>query len=252
MHIITLGTSHGDMTYCRYNSSTLLEECGVSYLIDAGSPADGQMVRCGRSTANLKAVFITHVHADHMGGLPVLIKAIVKHARGEQHCNIYLPEERALQPLIDWLDVFYLPKDKTEKHISFHITKKGLIYNDEKIAVSAIPTAHITIEGAKTYAFLVENKGDGKKILYSGDLRKDFSDFPDYAVNNYVDLCFCEATHYDPKIAIPMLSRCKFGRLIFNHVHNPWHGDGEKELLRLASPLPYPVSVAHDMDEFDL
>jgi hypothetical protein len=36
MLITTLGTSHGDHTYCRFSSSTLFEIWENIYLIDAG------------------------------------------------------------------------------------------------------------------------------------------------------------------------------------------------------------------------
>ena len=66
--IITLGTSHGDPTCCRFNSSTLFKIGEASYLIDAGAPANALMIRHGFKLHDLKAIFITHMHEDHVGG----------------------------------------------------------------------------------------------------------------------------------------------------------------------------------------
>ena len=68
MKITTLGTSHGDATYCRFNSSTLYESAGNLYLIDCGEPADALLIRANKETWKLKAIFITHMHVDHMKG----------------------------------------------------------------------------------------------------------------------------------------------------------------------------------------
>ena len=57
--IITLGTSHGDPTWCRFNSSTLLQVCGKSYLIDAGAPVNALMIRQGCRQQELCAFFPT-------------------------------------------------------------------------------------------------------------------------------------------------------------------------------------------------
>ena len=47
MKFVTLGTSHGDPTRERFNTSTLLdaEECGI--LFDAGAPVNALLIRRG-------------------------------------------------------------------------------------------------------------------------------------------------------------------------------------------------------------
>ena len=108
MRIITQGTSHGNHTYNRFNSSTLVEVEDVSYLIDAGAPANGLMIRANKELHKLQAVFITHMHEDHTGGLPGIIKTLLKKPRDDQHTVILLPEENAISPLESWLKAMHL------------------------------------------------------------------------------------------------------------------------------------------------
>ena len=136
------------------------------------------------------------------------------------------------------------------EYLSFHTVTEGTIFRDGVLSVTAIPTDHIARpEGSApvTFAFLLE--AEGKRILYSGDLRSDFADFPE----TEADVLVCEATHYRPECAAEVFRTKKYERLIFNHVHDPWHGEeGERKLLSYYTALSCPVEIAHDGDEFDL
>ena len=249
MLITTLGTSHGDHTYCRFNSSTLIESQWRTYLIDAGAPVNGLLVRAGKDVHEIKAVFITHMHDDHVGGLSGLIKSLIKRPNMGQKTDIFLPEPNADTALIDWLAAQHLRIP--DGLVVFHCIPEAetpLIYDDGVLQVTRVPTGHLRRADGIAASFAFSLELEGKKILYSGDLRGDFSDFP--IIAEPYDLCICEATHYDPTIALPVLRKCNFKRLIFNHIHNPWHGEGERVLMDHYASLPYPVEIAHDGDCF--
>ncbi len=59
MRITTLGTSHGDHTYRRFNSSTLFETDGHSYLVDSGEPVNGLTIRPGKPGRKARGLRIT-------------------------------------------------------------------------------------------------------------------------------------------------------------------------------------------------
>lgn len=252
MKIYTLGTSHGDATYCRFNSSTVYEtDDGSLYLVDAGAPVEALMTRKGLKFRDLRAVFITHMHDDHVGGLTNLIKASVKYPGNRPSgAVVHFPEAGAEDALRGWLSALHIKSP--EPIVSFSLTTDGLVYSDENVRVSAIRTRHLLADGVpSSFAYMLEFKKGDISVLHSGDLRSDFADFPAIARERHFDACLCEATHYKPDQAAPVLAESRFGRLIFIHIHNPWHGEeGEAALLSHYKNLPYPIDIAHDGDEF--
>jgi ribonuclease BN (tRNA processing enzyme) len=72
--IVTLGTMAGPMANpARSQPATLLHWAGGMILVDAGDGAVEQMARAGFDSVPLKTVIITHIHADHIGGLFALL-----------------------------------------------------------------------------------------------------------------------------------------------------------------------------------
>lgn len=67
MHVLTLGTMGGPPPVVdRAGISTAVLVDGTVYLVDAGRAAVTQYTRAGLPFANLAAMFITHLHADHV------------------------------------------------------------------------------------------------------------------------------------------------------------------------------------------
>ena len=265
MKIYTLGTSHGNSTFDRFNTSTAYETAdGTIYLVDAGAPVEALMRRRGLEIRNLKAAFITHMHDDHAGGLSGLIKQVTKYPAGRtEKFSLYLPEERAIDALRNWVLALHEPADSPIIH--YGAVDDGEIYSDENLLVTAIRTRHLCTRGRTegepcSFAYVLHFKKEKYTVLHTGDLRHDFIDFPEIAFRRDFDLCLCEATHYKPEVAMDSLMRARFRRLLFIHIVDRWHNyvkecwnveNGEKALLDAFSSLPYPVAVAHDGDVFD-
>jgi len=107
MRITTLGTSHGSHTMTRNNTSTLLETDGFGYLVDCGEPASGSYLRAGKDFGDLRALFVTHLHADHVGGLAQLTN-MFKHGRGEDQTVTYCLPAEGIEAIRTYLQALYM------------------------------------------------------------------------------------------------------------------------------------------------
>ena len=71
---ITLGTRAGPLpSATRSQPSNLLIADGTNILVDVGDGTAGQLAKLGMPTAAIDAVFISHLHWDHTGGLAALL-----------------------------------------------------------------------------------------------------------------------------------------------------------------------------------
>lgn len=71
--ITFLGTSDAFHSGARRHSSCLLEHDGIAIVVDFGPTALLSLRTLQIDPARIDAVFITHLHGDHMGGLPFLV-----------------------------------------------------------------------------------------------------------------------------------------------------------------------------------
>ena len=172
MKITFVGTSHGIPEIGRKTSSTMLE-CGESvYFVDGGcSPADAMIDR-GISFKQLRAVFTTHAHGDHTGGLLSLID-LLNWCYTSSKCEFYLTSEKMPEAIERFADAAgnALAKDR----VKLLIAKEGKVYEDENVKVEYIPTKHMK-EPFHSYAIMV-TEGE-KRALFSGDLSKGLAGKP--------------------------------------------------------------------------
>ncbi len=247
--ITTLGTSHGDPTRERFNVSTLVEIPGAGgFLVDAGTPVLALLIRKEFPLKDLRAVFITHLHEDHFGGLPDLLKYRVKRLAGEAPWTIGLTEPEAMDTILAFTELAHrkIPRGQ----FIIRGLEPGVPIHFPGVEITPLATDHFSNEGLDHPSCALVFSAQGKKILLTGDLSRDLHDFPR---GTEADLAFCELTHYRLENALPMLAGEKFGRLVFTHIGNEWHGAaGEEKFRSLAAGLPYPVEIAHDGEEFEL
>ena len=236
MKLTFLGTSHGDPTPGRFCSAILLE-CGTAgYLFDCGAPVTSLLVRRGFDFSRLSHIFISHMHLDHWGDLLFLLKHKAKH---QQDIHCFLPEEQAEKAVHDLLCLAYPPAKNAP--VFYNTVSEGVIFKDSNLEIRAVATKHFK----RSFAYLI--CGENKKILYTGDLKADISDFPVHAAQE-ADLCISELTHAACSCFEEKLQSLPLKQMIFTHIGPRY----EKEGVLTLPELPFPVTAAYDGMEYSV
>ncbi len=246
MRLIFLGTGHGVPTADRFCSATLIECNGCYYLIDAGAPVGQLFTRYGLAFENLKAVFLSHRHADHTFGLPMLLSLSNWYYKNSRY-TVFMPEEMGLKALRGYM----LAADDTfdEERMQLCHYEAGVVYADENITVTAIPTNHLN--GVHpTYAFMVE--GQGKRVFFTGDLHRGKpDDFPALAKELLSDAVITEFAHFGDQPLLPHLRALKTKQILFHHYNEKFIPLVEN-MQTGPNALDVPVRLLQDGDIIEL
>src|ERR1043165_4965209 len=73
MKVRFLGSGDAFGSGGRFNTCIMVEGAAGRYLVDCGATSHVAMRKFDVDPATIRAVFITHLHGDHFGGLPFLI-----------------------------------------------------------------------------------------------------------------------------------------------------------------------------------
>lgn len=81
LDLLFLGTAGSAPTAARGTSATLVRRGGDRLLVDCGEGTQRQLLRSDAGLGDLEDVFLTHLHADHVLGLPGMLKTFALRGR---------------------------------------------------------------------------------------------------------------------------------------------------------------------------
>jgi len=81
MKVTLLGTGGTVPTLRRSLPSVALQREGHIFLFDCGEGTQVQIIRASLSPGKLFAIFLSHLHGDHVTGLPGLLMTIMHQSR---------------------------------------------------------------------------------------------------------------------------------------------------------------------------
>lgn len=232
MLITFLGTSHGVPEANRRCSCTLIEIADKKYIIDAGMDPTPELISRGIHPNEITAIFITHSHSDHMSGLiPFVDLCCWSFTKADPH--IFLPEIGMKEIMKAWITGLH---DKFRDELRFSEIQEGVIYDDGVLRVTAKKTGHI----ANAYAFVLE--AEGKRVLFTGDMKHGDGPAADYArftAVEHFDLVVAESAHFDGMQYLEPIRKNPPSRFCFNH----YTSDFSESCYHLRSVLKDEVPV---------
>ena len=137
--IHTLGCGSARPSLRHSPSSTVVEHRGSLYMIDCGEGAQQAFMRQKLSFSKLRHIFLTHLHGDHVFGIPGLIGTLALSGNGGE-ITIHTFEEGKIQ-LKQILDYFC---HDTPFDIKFNVIKseEAVILDSRSLTVRTIPLNH--------------------------------------------------------------------------------------------------------------
>ncbi|MCR4825240.1 MAG: ribonuclease Z [Bacteroidales bacterium] len=183
----------------RNPSAQILEVHGRLFLMDCGEGTQQQMRRAHLAFLRVEAVFISHIHGDHLFGLFGLLNTMTMYGRT---APLYVYGPRALGSVINFYKSFF------GEHESFEILfvpvdckEPQVVHSSKWVRVSAFPLNH----KIECYGWRFDESVTGRHWLENPDYHpksyaycSDTAPFPQLAEwVRGVDLLYHEATYPD-------------------------------------------------------
>ncbi|RJS59620.1 ribonuclease Z [Bacillus sp. PK3_68] len=166
MDILFLGTGAGMPGKLRNVSSLalrMLNERGTVWLFDCGEATQHQILHTSLKPRRIEKIFITHLHGDHIFGLPGLLGSR-SFQGGELPLTVYGPKgiKEFIQVSIG------ISGTRLQYELDIIEIDEGLVFEDDQLIVTARRLDH----GIESYGYRLQEK-DKPGVLLVDELKKD-------------------------------------------------------------------------------
>ena len=234
-----------------HQTSTVVEADGVNYWFDAGENCGYSAFLSGVDVLKTRALFLSHMHIDHTGGLPHLffcIQKMIAMKKGrlinDNTMDIFSPKPEVVGAIKS------VTCGNVQSHAALLFTTNdlpmhdGLLFDDGVLRVSAIHNTHLHEDGSRgwhAYSFLIEV--EGKRIVHSGDVGRPEELLPLMA--DGCDLLIMETGHHKVKDVCEFAQAHGVQRLRFTH-HGREIINDRAGMEALVASYPYDYQIAYD------
>lgn len=218
-----LGTCSGTEPIEGRNHTSLALEVGDRvYFFDAGECCARSAHLAGIDLLQTRAIFLSHTHFDHIGGLAGLFwhtrKLTSRRKENVKDCDIqlYIPQMEswdAAYQLLRYTESGF----KCKFTITANLPKFGKFYEDENLTVSGYPSYHLPDTDGLCRSFSYRVKLPGARIVFSGDIGKQRYDALAETVGEGCDLLLMETGHHNVADVCRFAEEHNVGELVLIH-----------------------------------
>ena len=234
-----------------HHASLIIEAGGLVYWFDAGENCAYRAYLSGVDLLKTRAIFLSHMHIDHVDGMPNLLFCIEKMIclkRG------FVAKDNTVDIVAPDLDVLHAIKSVACNNVSDHSSLRfltrdtktfdGVVYEDENLRVTARHNTHLSEDGSSgwhAYSFLIET--EGKRIVHSGDVGEIEELNP--LIGDGCDLLIMETGHHKVEHVCEFAKAHHIQRLRFQHHGREIINDREG-MEALVASYPFDYKIAYD------
>jgi len=259
MKISFLGTGSGTEPVRGYRHvSFAVEHGGRLFVFDAGESCSYTAHLAGLDLLSTRAVFISHAHMDHIGGLPKLLWDVRKlniagggpSKMAGRRVDVFAPDPRLMPAVFSMLSC-------TEGGFSIdfevvsHPVSNGVVFDEGGFSVEASRNGHLGSLDGVWLSYSFRARWESGSFVYSGDM-KDVSELDPLLPG--ASLLLVETGHHkveDVCLRLKALSGFA-GRVCFIHHGLAILNDFEGELRKAKSILGDRVLFAKDGGSLEL
>jgi ribonuclease Z len=139
-YVTILGSSSALPTSTRFPTSQVVSLNERVYLLDCGEGTQIQLRKFGIKAGKINHIFISHLHGDHIFGLPGLISTMVLGGKkGELHIYSHSELKVMMDHLMKFMNEF---EDFKVVYHPLNFRNRAVIFEDSRLVVESFPLKH--------------------------------------------------------------------------------------------------------------
>jgi ribonuclease Z len=217
-----LGVGDGQPCNDRHHNAFLLRFGGSVLLLDCGEPASSKLFAAGAKPDGVDRVFLSHMHADHIGGFLMLIQSFWLKGRTRK-LTVHAPAE-GIQSLKQMVEGAMLFEELLPFRLNFEPLKSEAVIRLGQARITPVANSHLNgfrqrfqkshRRPFEAFSFLIAS--GSRRVVYSADIGQVADLEP--LLHRPVDLLICELAHVEPEVLFRYLRSKAVRRVAFVHL----------------------------------